>query len=241
MAKRKRATQAQVLRAASRKYRVPLWILKGVKVTETGPTGTGIGAVSSAAAKGPFQFIDSTAEAYDVNVGSFSSSAFGAAKYLAALKKEHGSWDAAIQAYSGGGYGIQTVRENARDFKSGNVMVDAPFHLPLPGPLDPGNVWEEAEGLGSGILDLFGGDGGSLSGKAGNIEDAVVGIGQFFAIATRLLFTPAGWLQVGQVSGGIVLIGWGLHRLVQASTGVDPTAVARRTATKAAEVATIVK
>ncbi len=103
-----------IIKAAAARWKVPEWILYGVKVAETG-TGSGIGATSSTGAQGPFQFEPATAASYHVNVSSFSSSANGAAHYLHDLFHEHGSWDAALQAYSGGGYGEAHVKEKARE------------------------------------------------------------------------------------------------------------------------------
>lgn len=75
-------------------------------------------------------------------------------------------------------------------------------------------------------------------------EEGINGIGetaQFLSELSKLLFTPEGWLQIGQVAGGIILIGWGLHHIINVSTGVNPTHAVTKTATKAAEVAAIVK
>lgn len=57
------------------------------------------------------------------------------------------------------------------------------------------------------------------------IEDAIdpmKAIGAFFTDAAKLLFTPEGWLQVGQIGGGVILIGWGLAHLIHAASGAGP-------------------
>jgi len=237
--RKRKVTELDVLRAAGKQYGVPLWIMKGVKVTETGPTGTGIGAVSSAGAKGPYQFIDSTAASEKVNVNDFVSSTFGAAKYLSELKEEHGTWDSALQAYSGGGYGAQTVRENSRHFQSGRELVSFGPQTLLPGGLGKSLLEElgihipSPEGLfKSGAEDVIGTDANFLG---------LGGVVTFFQSLSKLMFTPEGWLQVGEVTTGVIMIGWGLHQVIKSSTGVSPVRTATKAGTKAAEVAAVIK
>lgn len=228
----KKATKYQVVKAAARRHGVPVWVLWGVYGVESS-YGSNT-AVSSAGAEGPFQFLPSTAQSVGLkNPNNFPEAADAAAKYLAELKKEHGSWDSALQAYSGGGYGAATVR-GASATGPKNTLVD--FNIPLLESVNPFNWFgggksppeEEAE---------------RLSHPLGTIEkaaDSTAAIGEFLSTATKFLFTPEGWLQIGEVVGGIALIAWGVHRLINVSTGVNPTHTVTKTATKAAEVAALI-
>src|SRR5436309_10326061 len=101
------ATNTDVVDNAAKKYGVPLWILRGVWGMET-DFGRNV-TTSSANAVGDFQFIPSTAKSYNYPLTNtptptqFQAQADSAAHYLSDLKKQHGSWDAALRAYSGGG------------------------------------------------------------------------------------------------------------------------------------------
>lgn len=237
-----KATKKQIVYAAARKHKVPGWLLWGIFGAEStwGTNGTNYFGLIE-----PVYTMYNGTKRSPKNTANLTESADIAAELLYSLKQEHGSWAGAVAQYAP--YDISHPRELSRQGDSEakeTVLVDAPFHLPLPGPLDPGNIWEEAEGLGSGIGGLFGLGGGDLPGKAGEVQDAVgtIGdVGAFFAHASKLLFTPAGWLQIGEISGGVILIGWGLHRIINSATGVNPTHTVTKTATKAAEVAAIVK
>jgi hypothetical protein len=219
---------------AAKKWHVPFWLLWGVKVIETGPTGTGIGQVSSAGAEGPFQFIPETAAAYHVNVGSFQSSANGAAHYLHDLKKQYGSWNEALAHYSGGGYGLQSVKEGANTggvkVGSSGKAVLADIKTPLGtiptfgiGPeinIDPLSGLpsvpspDEIPGkIGSAIT-----GGGGLFAFPGEIIESF----QQFTKIAELLTSPKFWIRVGEATGGIILLYMALKALTGTSVSDVP-------------------
>ena len=81
------------------RYGLPEGALSAVESVESGGKDN---AISSKGAKGRFQFMPSTAEAYGVNTSDPISSAHGAAQYLSDLQKQYGSFKAAIAHYNGG-------------------------------------------------------------------------------------------------------------------------------------------
>lgn len=81
------------------KYNLPQGALSAVSNVESNDKDT---AVSPKGAKGRFQFMPKTAEAYNVDVNDPISSAHGAAQYLSDLTKKYGSFQAALAHYNGG-------------------------------------------------------------------------------------------------------------------------------------------
>ena len=67
-----------------------------------GAEKSGDTAISPKGAKGRFQFMPATADAYGVDTSDPISSAKGAAQYLSDLKSQYGSWKAAVAHYNGG-------------------------------------------------------------------------------------------------------------------------------------------
>lgn len=143
------------------------------------------------------------------------------------------------EAFTNGAYrqflGKSGVGDGTK-FAGKNRLVDAPFHLPLPGPLDPGNIWEEAEGVGGAVGGLFGGGSGGLTGKAGEIEGGIRGVAAFFVGLGELILTPEGWLRLAKLLGGMYLLLKGLNLVIRESTGTDIAGSAK----KAAETATVI-
>jgi len=78
---------------------LPEGALSAVESTESGGNDA---AISSKGAKGRFQFMPATAEAYGVDTSDKVSSAHGAAKYLSDLQNQYGSFKAALAHYNGG-------------------------------------------------------------------------------------------------------------------------------------------
>lgn len=153
------------------------------------------------------------------------------------LSEDGTSWDGGKwEAHENGAYRQFLGKSGVGD---GTKFVDAPFHLPLPGPLDPGNIWEEAEGLGGAIGGIFGGDPGGLSGKAGEIEGGIRGVAAFFVGLGELILTPEGWLRLAKLLGGAYLLSKGLNIVIRESTGVDAAQGVKKAAETAAVVATI--
>lgn len=227
-------TPKQMTAAAAAKWHVPYWLLWGVKVAETGSTGTGIGQVSSTGAQGPFQFEPETAAAYGVNVNNFQSSADGAAHYLHDLKKEHGTWDAALRAYSGGGYGVAHVKAGAKGAgltpansqqKAGAELVDleAPggINIPFPGPNVPVTPFQGLGGVGGGILS-----------SPEELLQAADSARNLFEMLTDVHF----WIRVGEAIAALILIYMGLHSLT--GQGPSPSGAAK-TAVEAGTAAVV--
>jgi len=86
-------------------YGLPEGSLSAIRGAEKSDTY----AVSPKGAKGRFQFMPDTAKAYGVNTEDDISSAIGAAKYLADLKKQYGSFKAAVAHYNGGNAAAKAV------------------------------------------------------------------------------------------------------------------------------------
>jgi hypothetical protein len=126
-------------------------------------------------------------------------------------------------ARSGRGTGDKRYESILADLKGPFGLPDVPF----PGP----------------DVDLFGGVSGLdptdiLGGKsAGDLLNIPGEIIAFFQHAGELLFTEAGWIRLGKMLGGVLLILWGLRVLVKQTTGTDPVRVAKKTAEAAAAVA----
>ena len=81
------------------RYGLPEGALSAIEFVESGGKDE---AVSPKGAKGRFQFMPATAQAYGVDVSDPISSAHGAAQYLSDLQKQYGSFKAAIAHYNGG-------------------------------------------------------------------------------------------------------------------------------------------
>jgi hypothetical protein len=86
-------------------YGLPNGALSAIEGTEK----SGDTAVSPKGAKGRFQFMPATAQAYGVDTADPVSSAVGAAKYLSDLQNQYGSFKAAVAHYNGGHKAAQAV------------------------------------------------------------------------------------------------------------------------------------
>ena len=82
-----------------KRYGLPEGSLSAVESVESGGKDE---TISPKGAKGRFQFMPETANAYGVNTSDPISSAHGAAQYLSDLQKQYGSFKAAIAHYNGG-------------------------------------------------------------------------------------------------------------------------------------------
>lgn len=90
------------LKTLEGKYGLPSGVLDAIWDNET-RRGKVKNMVSRAGAKGHFQFMDGTAKQYGVDVGSFESSADGAARYMRDLLKRYkGNVKLALAAYNWG-------------------------------------------------------------------------------------------------------------------------------------------
>ena len=121
--------QATAVSNAAAKYHVPRSILWGVWGMET-DFGANV-KTSSAGAIGDFQFLPSTARGYGYPLtnsptpGQLQQQADAAAHYLSDLYNQHGhNWDAALKAYSGGGYGLAQVQNKSNNLFTPSLTPD---------------------------------------------------------------------------------------------------------------------
>ena|SRR5581483_780092 len=200
--------QGQAIAAAAKKYGIPATVLVGVYGKETS-YGADI-KNSGAGAVGPFQFLPSTASGYDYpltnspTAAQFQQQADAAAHYLATLFSQHGNnWDAALKAYSGGGYGAQQVATAAA-----NAPID------LTAAVSP----TTGSGYGSGF------PGGTIGGAINTVDSTAQSAGQIATLLTSSDF----WIRLGEGILGVLLLILGLRAL----TGGDgnPVTSARRVA-----------
>lgn len=236
--KSRRATEQSVVRAAAVRHGVPPWLLWGIYGAEStyGTNGSNYFGLIE-----PEYKMANGNSRRPKNTADLAESSDIAAELLASLKQETGSWAGAVSRYAP--YDISHPRELSKGGQdSARKLVDAPFHLPLPGPLDPGNIWEEAEGVGGAIGGLFGGGGPSLPGKAGEIEGAIGGvadIAKFFVGFGELLLTPEGWARLAKLIFGAIAILWGIDLLIRQTTGSDIASGTKRVAESAAALAVV--
>lgn len=210
-------TQAQTIAAAAKRNGIPVWVLMGVKLAETG----------SGAAANPFQFEPSTASSVGVkNVNSLPESADGAAKLLKQYKEKYGSWDAAFEAYNGGpgavgggyAYNKSHITDKLREYGKNELVAEAEtgaesklasFEIPNT-PLTPfGGLGLDGDLPGTGDL-------GNLLNFPDELLQAASATTALFAMLTSVDF----WIRVGEAIAALILIYMGLHSL----TGQGPTA-----------------
>jgi len=118
------------------RYGLPEGALSAVESVESGGKDT---AESSKGAKGRFQFMPSTAQAYGVDVNDPVSSAHGAAQYLSDLQKQYGSFKAALAHYNGGSKAGQAVVAGGEPPASETKGYLQKVSMKLP-PIDPSQV-----------------------------------------------------------------------------------------------------
>jgi hypothetical protein len=239
----KRLTEREALEAAASANGIPLWVLVGVKLAETGDTAN---------APNPFELEPATASSLGVkNVGNFAEAANGAAKLLAQYHHTYGSWNSAFEAYNGGpgavgkgyAYGESHILSKLHEFGLDKMAASAGPHA-------------QTVGLGE---DLFGGKAGGIfenfvnpfhfqpfnGGKAEGLENPITGahslnplepVMQAGAAVTDLVSMLTDihfWIRVGEAIAALILIYMGLHSLT--GQGPSPSSVAQ-TATAAAAV-----
>jgi hypothetical protein len=249
--------QKYLVNWAADKYHVPYGILAGVYGMETN-WGRNV-ATSSAGAIGPFQFTAAdkgTGLLYPMTnsptATQFGQQADAAAAYLAQLFKQHGgNWDAALHAYSGGGYGLSQVSAKAVDLQRGSGAYSgggvSPAAAILGGALvGAGAVAGEAAGVAAGAGEAAAGTGageaaaGAGAGEAAAGAGAASGLGAAaqFASLTALadvLLNHDLWLRVLEVIGGVALLIMGLMSLSGRTT--TPVTVAKGAARNASKAA----
>lgn len=148
---------------AARRYNVPVWILIGIFGMETS-FGSNV-TTSSAGAKGLMQFIPSTARSYNYpltnnpNQAQAQQQFDAAAHYLSNLYHQTGSWNSAIQHYSGGGYGLSQVQQQVKSSTGQSIAKNVAlgphgFNTPgvTPGPGTVGSIVPDVGGAITGVF-----------------------------------------------------------------------------------------
>jgi hypothetical protein len=187
--------QADAITAAAKKWNVPVGTLAGVYGIETA-FGTNHNT-STAGAVGDFQFLPSTAKSYayptvnDPNAAQFGAQASGAAHYLSDLFHQTGSWDTALQHYSGGGYGLAEVNAKAAATPAGLKQALGLASLNAAGTT--GNIPGAAPGPAT--------PSGVVNGVASSIPDAITG-----AIGTLTADAKYSGVMIGILILGAMLI-----------------------------------
>jgi hypothetical protein len=146
--------------------------------------------------------------------------------------KDWSQWEAytngSYRKFLGGGGGVRTKSQAKSVLASypGQGLLEEGENLleSVPNPLNP----------------LSAGPGGGIT----NPLDALSEIGDivnFFRHAGELLLTEQGWLRIGKMLGGSILLLWGLRVLVREGTGADPVKTGKKLAETAAATAAVVK
>jgi hypothetical protein len=223
----RQAKGTSVLQQAARAHGVPLWVLVGVKLQETG-SGTG--------ASNPFQFEPSTAASAGVrDVNNFSESANGAAALLASYHRKFGSWNAAFEAYNGGegavgggyAYNEADILGKLKEFGTSKAALTAvekrgsgTVPVSITGTLGEGLEWlqhnfgSEAGVPGIGTPGVQPGTNAERAGEAASSLSIVPeAIGDFFSLLTK----GETWIRLAEILAGAVLIFLALKGL----TGAD--------------------
>jgi hypothetical protein len=228
------ASQESIVTAAGKKHGVPPNLLWGVYGVETSH-GSNI-STSSAGAKGAFQFIESTAHSYGYpytnahDEKTFTAQADVAAKYLSDLYREHGSWDAAIKAYSGGGYGYQQAKAQGKMSSKGSTLFSDVFGFELfPGETEWDKKAQAAVGNPPSPGEVVSGVESVVTGLTNTVDST----GKFLKAITE----PETWLRVAEGVGGMVLLAMGLKTLTRGSGTAGPLAEGARQARSATGVA----
>lgn len=148
--------------------------------------------------------------------------------------------DGSYKAYLGGsGFGTRPPSKH----KAKGMLADlelGPLHIGAPGPdvnpfapLNPNKIAGDVTG--EALKGVAGLDIPVLSDLAASLRN----IAAFFRGIGELILTPEGWLRMGKLLGGALLLFWGLRIVIRESTGTDPVKAATKTVAKGAEVAAL--
>lgn len=156
--------------------------------------------------------------------GNYWVEARESAKAYKGLVQQYGSVSAAVEHYSGGEYGVSHVKQLARggvsqggERVSANLFEEFLGDLPGAGPglkfgTEAGNALGVPNPLEKGAEAL--GEATGLSALA----QPFITISEVFKVIGEILFTPQGWLRIGKLVGGAILLLWGLERLIAGSS-----------------------
>lgn len=167
----------QITERAAAKYGVPFWLLWGIAGAEStwGQGGTNL-----------FGLLDA---AEGANISDWTSASNQAAKTLAGLAKQYGSWGAAVQHYSGYSYDISHPRQ---------LAAEKGVHTTTP------NTGGGGGGFLSGVP-VVGDVAGAVEGAIGAGEDVVDFTGEL--VSTLLNFRKLGELGAKALAWFLKLIG----------------------------------
>lgn len=206
----------QIIEAAAKQYGIPWPILYGVWGMETS-FGSNVNT-SSTGAVGDFQFEPSTAASYSYPLTNnptdqqFGQQALAAAHYLHDLYAQTGSWNTALQHYSGGGYGLTQVSQQAQQ------GLNAP-----------------ATAIGGAIQ-------GAANTVTGDVASAATGAAQVAGVLGDIwtaLTNPSHWLRALELIGGAAALYFGIKALTGSDSGptinIGTAGGAIKTAAKVAE------
>lgn len=184
---------------------------------------------NSAGARGLWQFIPSTLPSDECAMSAVCSTR--EAIKLSKNGKTWAAWDCHPDAVGRTGWstghrnydpegaareianaGLDSPRRLARLAKRADATIINPL-LPFLNPSDEKvplvpDLGDLAEGVGGLIPDA--------------ITNAFEAIGRVFVSIGELLFTPEGWLRLGKIIGGVILVLWGLNTLIKFTTGSSP-------------------
>lgn len=136
--------------------------------------------------------------------------------------------DGAYSKYLGGsGVGVKPVSKKSATSELASNPIFKGIEEGLKHGLNPLEPLTEIAGI----------EGPSISNPFGGIAE----LASFFQHAGELFFTEAGWLRLGKMFGGSILLLWGLRILVRESTGADPVRTVKKVTEQAAATAAIVK
>lgn len=232
---------SNVLLEASRRWHVPLWVLVGVKLMESG-TSTGANA---------FQFEPGTARSMGVNVNDFSSSANGAARLLAKYHHQYGSWNAAFEGYNGGPGAIG----RGYAYTEGDILAKLKEFGTSKSELGGGQTQLTSfslKGFKSALDKIFGYALGGVAagGKTGEaIHEADPGaiagslLGPLASVGTFFSYLTSGetWIRLAEILAGSILLYMGLKSLTGVGASDLPGAKPAKAAAVGAATAAVVK
>lgn len=192
-------------------------------------SGGDTSATSPVGARGGWQFMPGTL-ASDQCARDPDCSTREAVK-LSNRGRDFSAWDCNPDsvARSGTSTGDATFKQYMVDLKTplGKVPLPGPdldFTNPL-GPLSPINPLDGIPSVQNPIPGVS------------NPLEFIKGVNAFFTGLGELILTPEGWLRLGKLLGGSILLFWGLRIVIRESTGTDPVKATTNTAKKAGELA----
>lgn len=229
----------KVVAEEAQKYKVPVWLLWGI-----------YGAESTYGTNGEFKF--GGIDLPHGNTPNLRVAAREAAKALAGLHKQYGSWPLAVQHYSGNSYTIKHPAELAAE-SAGAAGVSTTTRRTRTSPTAPSQtqfvgLGEDLLGGGTGgsvlenflnplHLQPFGSEGPSAEGLETlpgsgdhtlNPFEPLQQAGSAIVAVASMITDVQFWIRVGEAVGALILIYMGLHSLT--GQGPTPTSIAQTAA-----------